>query len=49
MRGQYDLYQPEDDAEGEHFEFECHCCPAVDLRREQGIIPLHQSGIEDIG
>src|SRR5262245_39057128 len=24
MRGQYDLYQPEDDAEGEHLEFKCH-------------------------
>src|SRR5215472_8273877 len=34
MRGQYDLYQPEDDAEGEHLEFKCHCCPTVDLRRE---------------
>src|SRR6266478_5429473 len=25
MRGQYDLYQPKDDAEGEHLEFKCHC------------------------
>src|SRR5215831_19180336 len=45
MRGQYDLYQPEDDAEGEHLEFKCHCCPVIDLRRNSSasarlIVPL---------
>src|SRR5262249_60336416 len=49
MRGHYDLYQPEDDAEGEHLELKCHCCPVIDLRREQGIIALHQRGIDDTG
>jgi hypothetical protein len=27
MRSQYDVYQPKDDAEGEHLEFKCHCFP----------------------
>ena len=49
MRGQYDLYKPEDDAEGEHLEFKCHCCPVIDLGRKQGVIALHQSEIDDIG
>jgi hypothetical protein len=27
MGGQYNLYQPKDDAEGDHLEFKCHCRP----------------------
>src|SRR5262245_35351259 len=34
MGGEYDLYQSEDDAEGEHLEFKCHCCPDADCEAD---------------
>src|SRR5262245_59237468 len=35
VRGEYDLYQSKDDAEGEHLEFKCHCYPDADCERPQ--------------
>ena len=45
MRGEYDLYQPKDDAEGEHLEFKCHCCPDADCETDT-IASRGTSGID---
>jgi phage gp45-like len=34
MRGEYDLYQPKYDAEGEHLEFKRHCWPNADCEAD---------------
>src|SRR5262249_32055210 len=34
MRGEYDLCQPKDDTEGEHFQFKCHWSPEADCETD---------------